>query len=67
VKPLAIVGKKLISLLACSILKIYKGVFPTKEPTVENSTRDTTTTPVTAIPIFFLFMISPPFLWDSQE
>jgi hypothetical protein len=56
------VGKKFILLLACSILTVYKGVLSPQELAVTAAPATSVTHMVTtAIDIWVLFMVSPPF------
>jgi hypothetical protein len=68
VKVFIVVGKNLISLLACSILAVYKGVVTDRGLAAANAAaHDTVAMLITAINIFrFAFIFSPPFLEELK-
>jgi hypothetical protein len=61
------VGKKLIWLLACSILTVYNGVPPVEECALTAAKAQTANVTLTATinTICFLSVVSPPFLYGS--
>ncbi|MBU7022561.1 MAG: hypothetical protein HXS40_00210 [Theionarchaea archaeon] len=68
-KPFTAVGRKLILLLACSILKVNNGVPAIKGLAVADikglavadiAATNATTIPIAAIDIFFFSIVSPP-------
>jgi hypothetical protein len=61
------VGKKFISLLACSIRTVYKGVLDAESlaAALVTATKATMLLTATSINICFLSMVSPPSFFES--